>query len=469
MSEVRLEHRAELIPTSWLTPALAVDVLRATDLLLIVLSAVAAKLFYIDNIFGPHDDAWRYLPPAVISGIVFSLLVARQGHYEPRNIRISFSVVAMIASTLALSFLCLTAIGYAFKFGQTFSRGWAAAWFLVALAGLVVNRAVFAQIFTRLANSGAFKRRVAIVGSAEASDSLKSTLASMPDDYDYLGEFGAGGTSRSLDDLVRLGQLGIVDEVIVASPILEVTNARKVIDKLRILPVDVWVYSPEWALGVPIREVSQLGALARLKVQSRPISDRGLLLKAIEDYCLATLALILLSPLFLVIALAIKLDSRGPVFFLQKRHGFNHQIFKVWKFRTMTVMEDDGAVVQATRGDQRVTRVGKLLRMTSLDELPQLINVVLGEMSLVGPRPHAVFHNEYYSQLLDAYANRHRVKPGITGWAQIKGFRGPTDDPELMRRRVELDLYYIDHWSIWFDLKILLVTPILGFVHKNAV
>ena len=172
-------------------------------------------------------------------------------------------------------------------------------------------------------------------------------------------------------------------------------------------------------------------------------------------------------PIFLLVAAAIKLDTPGPVFFRQRRHGFNHNIFMVWKFRTMTVVEDGVAIVQARKGDQRITRVGRWLRRTSLDELPQLLNVLAGEMSLVGPRPHAVAHNEHYSLLLGTYASRHKVKPGITGWAQVNGYRGETDTSEKMAKRVEYDLYYIEHWSLLFDIKILLLTPFSLF-GKNA-
>src|SRR5262249_32755035 len=161
-----------------------------------------------------------------------------------------------------------------------------------------------------------------------------------------------------------------------------------------------------------------------------------------EDYVIAIVALIVFLPAMALIALAIKLDSNGPVLFRQRRHGSNHKIIEVFKFRTMTVMEDGGQVIQASKNDRRVTRVGRVLRKPSLDELPQLFNVLMGDMSLVGPRPHALTHNDYYSQLLENYACRHRVKPGITGWAQIHGFRGEITAPELMERRVQYDLEY---------------------------
>jgi putative colanic acid biosynthesis UDP-glucose lipid carrier transferase len=219
---------------------------------------------------------------------------------------------------------------------------------------------------------------------------------------------------------------------------------------------------------VPIIATSQLGPLSLLQVQPKPIRDWGYLSKLVFDYVAGAVCLVLFAPLMLAIAVAIKIDSRGPVFFRQSRHGYNHRIITVFKFRTMTVAENDDDVKQARNNDPRVTHLGRFLRRTSLDELPQLLNVMRGEMSLVGPRPHALAHNQYYRDTLDRYASRHCVKPGMTGWAQINGFRGPTENPERMRLRVQMDLYYIENWSLWLDLKILAVTPFVGFIHRNA-
>ena len=180
------------------------------------------------------------------------------------------------------------------------------------------------------------------------------------------------------------------------------------------------------------------------------------------------LLLLLGLPVFVIAAIAIKVTSRGPVFFIQKRHGLNHKIINVYKFRTMTTLENGKDVKQAEKNDARVTGVGWLLRRTSLDELPQVINVLKGEMSLVGPRPHALVQNEEYGARLERYSNRHQVKPGITGWAQVNGFRGETKDPNLMKVRVMHDLHYITNWSFWLDMKIILMTPIYGLINKNA-
>ena len=190
--------------------------------------------------------------------------------------------------------------------------------------------------------------------------------------------------------------------------------------------------------------------------------------KRVEDFAVAVIGLALAAPVMTLIALAIKLDSKGPVIFRQRRHGYNHCIIEVLKFRTMTVLEDGSSVSQAQKGDKRVTRVGRFLRRTSLDELPQLLNVLRGDMSIVGPRPHALAHNSYYEDLVKNYANRHRVKPGMTGWAQIHGYRGEIIHPQKMAERVRYDLEYIENWSLWLDFKIIMMTPLFGFFHKNA-
>lgn len=192
-------------------------------------------------------------------------------------------------------------------------------------------------------------------------------------------------------------------------------------------------------------------------------------LKTVEDFLFACIFLIIASPLMLVIALLIKLSSEGPIFFKQERQGMNGKKFMVYKFRSMIIHEEEfGIVSQAKRNDHRVTSIGRILRRTSLDELPQLFNVLKGDMSIVGPRPHAIAHNQYYENLVSSYEQRFRVKPGITGWAQINGFRGETDTLEKMERRIEYDVYYIEHWTLLFDLKIIALTLWRGFFHRNA-
>jgi Undecaprenyl-phosphate glucose phosphotransferase len=215
--------------------------------------------------------------------------------------------------------------------------------------------------------------------------------------------------------------------------------------------------------------IDRNGPIASLNLVRRPLSLVEILQKRIFDVVVASTAMALLAPLFVFIAILIKLDSQGPVFFLQRRYGFNQQPFRIFKFRSMTTLDDGREIVQATVGDARITRVGRFIRRANLDELPQIINVLRGEMSLVGPRPHAMAHDQQFERSIALYARRHNVKPGITGWAQVNGLRGEIISPDIMRKRIEHDLYYIDNWSLWLDIWIICATILSPKAYKNAV
>jgi putative colanic acid biosynthesis UDP-glucose lipid carrier transferase len=227
---------------------------------------------------------------------------------------------------------------------------------------------------------------------------------------------------------------------------------------------------PDWfTLKLLNHGVSEVVGIQMLDLSTSPITGETRVIKAVQDFVLATVILLLISPLLLAIALAIKYTSPGPVLYRQKRHGWNGEEIVVYKFRSMVVHQEAGSqVTQASKNDSRITPLGAFLRRTSLDELPQFINVLQGRMSIVGPRPHAMAHNEHYKELVPNYVLRHKVKPGITGWAQVNGFRGETDTLDKMEKRVEYDLYYIENLSLGLDLKIIVATVFKGFVHKNA-
>ncbi len=217
-----------------------------------------------------------------------------------------------------------------------------------------------------------------------------------------------------------------------------------------------------------VSRITQFGNMVTIRVFQSPLSPFDRAIKRAFDVAAAIAGLILLSPLFVIVSLAIKLDSRGPVLFRQTRHGYNNEPIRVLKFRSMTVMEDGDNFRQVIRNDPRVTRLGRILRRTNIDELPQLFNVLVGDMSIVGPRPHATAHNNLFAELISSFTRRHNVKPGITGWAQANGYRGETDTFEKMQRRVEYDLYYIDNWSLFLDLKIIVMTLFSRKVYWNA-
>jgi Undecaprenyl-phosphate glucose phosphotransferase len=217
-----------------------------------------------------------------------------------------------------------------------------------------------------------------------------------------------------------------------------------------------------------VSRITQFGDMVTMRIFQSPLTPFHRAIKRAFDIAAAVAGLIVISPLFVILPLAIKLDSRGPVLFRQTRHGYNNETIRVLKFRSMTVTEEGDNFKQVTRHDPRVTRLGRFMRHTNIDELPQLFNVLIGDMSLVGPRPHATSQNETFAQLISSFSRRHNVKPGITGWAQVHGYRGETDTLEKMQRRVEHDLYYIDNWSFLLDLKIIVMTLFSKKVYWNA-
>jgi putative colanic acid biosynthesis UDP-glucose lipid carrier transferase len=270
--------------------------------------------------------------------------------------------------------------------------------------------------------------------------------------------------------------------VIIALPWSAESRLVAIMNKIRQVPVDLQLAPERVGFHLFGRQFTNLAGLPMLTVFERPLSGWNYLIKTFEDRLLALIILTLISPLMIFIAIAIKIGSPGPILFRQKRFGFNNNVITVWKFRTMYHQDADNAVQdsgdlgdeiddvvpQASRDDVRVTKLGRFLRRSSLDELPQFFNVLQGSMSIVGPRPHAVAHNTQFAQSVTQYYARHRVKPGITGWAQIHGYRGQTDTKDKLEMRVKYDLYYIDNWSLLLDLKIILTTIFVGFTHENA-
>jgi Undecaprenyl-phosphate glucose phosphotransferase len=281
------------------------------------------------------------------------------------------------------------------------------------------------------------------------------------------GEFRLGG---DLDALVREARVGAIDDVVIALPWSEDKRIMAIVSILRELPVNVYLASDLIGFRTEFRSPpGHFGALPVVQLVGKPMSGWDSVLKAVEDFVLSAILVVVLSPLLVLIALAIKLDSRGPVFFRQKRLGFNNQIINVYKFRSMYADDETGGkTLQATKADPRITRVGRFLRRWSLDELPQLLNVLNGTMSLVGPRPHALDHNEDFARQVRGYFARHRVKPGITGLAQVKGYRGATDTQEKLEGRVRNDIFYVDNWSLSFDIQILMRTFVICLLGKNA-
>jgi putative colanic acid biosynthesis UDP-glucose lipid carrier transferase len=444
-----------------------IDLIALVEVGLVVLAAIVAKHLYLAN--AEADEP--YLIAGLTGGAVIHYLLRAWQLHEAQAILAWRSRLGELLVAIGMSFLLLIAMAYLLKISSNYSRAWLLTWLGLTAIVLTANRPVMAHLLRWLAATGYTARRVAVIGDSSSPERLAQSLRGATGIW-VVGVFAGASENRqsahrgTIADMIAMGQRNEIDEVVISLSDAPWQHVAHLVEQLSVLPVDVWLCPAKFE--IPILSASRLGALTLLHVQPKPIRDWGFVVKQLFDYTAAAVFILLFAPLMLCLALGIKLDSPGPVIFRQRRHGFNHRIIEIYKFRTMTVAEDGDRVEQARKDDLRVTRLGKFLRRTSLDELPQLFNVLRGEMSLVGPRPHALAHNQHYRERLDRYASRHCVKPGMTGWAQINGLRGPTEDPEKMHLRVIMDLYYIENWSLWLDLKILAATPFVGFVHRNA-
>jgi Undecaprenyl-phosphate glucose phosphotransferase len=362
---------------------------------------------------------------------------------------------------------------------------WITGFYLAGLAALLAGRAALLGFVGAKLREGAFDRRTAIVGGgAPAEELIRALEASGDKSLRIVGVFDDRDGDRSsdvvaghpklgnVDDLVAYARRSRLDLIVFTVPITAEARILQMLAKLWVLPIDIRLSAHATKLKLRPRAYSYLGGAPMLDVFDKPLADWDVIVKAAFDRAVAFCALVCLAPVLIAVALAVKLSSRGPALFRQKRYGFNNELIEVYKFRSMYVDQGDAAAAQlVTKGDPRVTPIGRVIRKTSLDELPQLLNVLKGDLSLVGPRPHALqakAANTLYDQVVDGYFARHKVKPGITGWAQINGWRGETDTSEKIQKRVEHDLYYIENWSIALDLKILLKTPLSLLKTENA-
>ncbi len=431
-------------------------------------------------------DLFEYL--LAITGIGAVSIIAFQWLelYDIAALRTRVQQLSRISVAWTGVFLIAFAISFFLKLDGTFSRLWAATWFSLGLFTLYAGRLVISSLVRKWTGEGRLIRRTAVVGGGQAGGALIDALKAQKDsDLQICGFFDDRSDDRSqpeiggvpklgnVDDLVEFARRTRLDLLLVSLPITAEERVLQMVRKLWVLPIDLRLAAHMSRLRFRPRAYSYIGNVPVLDVFDRPIADWDVVLKALFDRLLGILMLIGFAPVMALVALAIRLDSRGPVFFKQKRYGFNNELIEVYKFRSMyTDMTDASASKLVTRDDPRVTRVGRFIRKTSLDELPQLINVAIkGNLSLVGPRPHALqakAANRLYDEVVDGYFARHRVKPGITGWAQVNGWRGETDTPEKIQRRVEHDLYYIENWSVLFDLYILAKTPISLLKNENA-
>ncbi len=448
-------------------------ILRVADALIVPAASVIAYWLWHGTLALPSF----YLIATLLGAVLASNFLHLFGAYTSDALRRPALQLGKAAAGWMVASASLVVIAYLTSTSIFYSRGWAVLWLVLTPSSFVVLRAFAAVRVARWRRQGLLSTRVAVIGAGGLAQQVARQLEDAPDQQyrivgffaDQAGEVSAAVSLKGgIENLLSAVSANQVDEILVALPWGQGQSLDALLKRLNSVPVNVRVCPDAALLTRPVRRLAPIAALPTFDLYERPLSGWNQVLKRVEDMILGSALLIAALPVLLLIALLIRVDSPGPILFRQRRYGFNNNEFTVYKFRTMRDAPQDERVPQAHRGDQRVTRIGAFLRRTSLDELPQLINVLHGEMALVGPRPHAVAHNRHFAQVIDDYLGRHRVKPGITGWAQVSGLRGETETEEQMRLRVQHDLHYIDNWSLWFDLKILLLTVFVGFIHENA-
>ena len=480
LSKAALAVTNQKVPRAY-SPIVIAGAVRLADFALLSIVGVVLYFGYVVPLSGFY---WEYL--AAIFGITATAVVCFQASdiYEVQVFRGQLRQMTRMISAWAFVFLLFIGASFFAKLGGEVSRLWLSAFFFVGLAVLIAERLFLRAMVRGWARDGRLDRRTIIVGSDQSGEKLVEALKTQHDsDIDILGVFDDRNDARALDtcagspklgkvdDIVEFARRTRVDLVLFALPISAETRILEMLKKLWVLPVDIRLSAHTNKLRFRPRSYSYLGKVPTLDVFEAPITDWDMVMKGLFDRVVGGIILLFALPVMALVALAIKLDSPGPVLFRQKRFGFNNERIDVFKFRSLYHHQADPTASKVvTRNDPRVTRVGRFIRKTSLDELPQLFNVVFKHnLSLVGPRPHAVqgkLQSRLFDEAVDGYFARHRVKPGITGWAQINGWRGEIDNEEKIQKRVEFDLYYIENWSVLFDLFILIKTP-LALMTKN--
>src|SRR6516164_5446227 len=448
------------------------------DIILVLAVSLLAGIGYNYFFLGimPAASAIQtYAAIGVLTLTNVSAILAARGDYRVSNLVNFYRQAGDLIIIWTGVFLILTGVAFSLKVPANFSRGATLTFFAFGLGGMIAWRRVLAQVLGHALSAGAFARRnVILIGersrlaASPATSEIKRCGFAPIRTFEIEQEECVKGNKPSLllratiEKAIEAARADSVAEVLLLIGWEQSCTIERITKMLSVLPLPVYLVPDENILRFLGRRAINLGTTWAAEIQRTPLTRTEQFVKRCFDVIGATLALLLFSPLMLLTALLIKLDSHGPVLFFQTRNGFNGRAFRIVKFRTMNVLEDGNAIRQATRTDPRVTRLGRWLRRTNIDELPQLFNVLNGDMSLVGPRPHAVAHNTEYEKLIADYAFRNHVKPGITGWAQVNGYRGETPTTDLMSRRVDLDRWYISNWSMWLDMVILFRTLVLG-------
>ncbi|HDK6224610.1 TPA: undecaprenyl-phosphate glucose phosphotransferase [Klebsiella quasipneumoniae] len=431
---------------------------------------------YVVAWLNNKDFDYKYILIALMVLVIFQMIGGMTDFYRSwRGVKISVELILIIKNWTLSILLAIGVVSLLSDFD--FSVNVFIFWYIFVVLGFIICRSTIRLGAGVLRKFGYNTRRVAVVGSTPAGISLLRGFLDEPwlgfvvkgiYDDNPLPDYGDVPFGGSLSTLIQEARDGNIDRIYIALSMKDEVLIKSLVAKLTDTTCSVLLIPDIFTFNILQSRTEEINGVPVVPLFDTPLNGINMLFKRLEDIIVSSIILVLISPVLFFIACAVKLSSPGPIIFRQVRYGMDGKPIKVWKFRSMTVMENDEKVIQATKNDVRVTRVGRFLRSTSLDELPQFINVLFGQMSVVGPRPHAVSHNEQYRSLIQGYMLRHKVKPGITGLAQINGWRGETDTLEKMEKRIEYDLLYIRGWSIWLDLKIIFLTVFKGFINKSA-
>jgi putative colanic acid biosynthesis UDP-glucose lipid carrier transferase len=441
---------------------------QANALLGILVSFLLAHWMRFGYTALPQD----YLQALLVALLVASIILPATGAFRAEFQWALMRKTRRLLAGWAVVVMILVSVAAMLKVSDVYSRIWFGLWVIISNLGLLFALLLSHAAAIRERNKNRTLRRVVLVGAGDAATRVEDRIRNDPaSDLDLVACFGDPWSDQPVhlvSDLADFVQQEKIQQVWIATPWDDKILLETSLSALKESVVDVNVVPDLYQYRLLNQGITEWGGLPVISLAGTPMTGSEMRLKNILDRLGALLLIIVLSPLLLLIALLVVLSGKGPVLFRQKRHGVGGESIEILKFRTMALHhEREGQVTQARPGDGRVTRVGGFLRRSSLDELPQLFNVLKGEMSLVGPRPHAVEHNDLFKSRIPKYMLRHKVKPGITGWAQVNGFRGRTETPRDMALRIEHDLWYIQNWSLWLDVKILLMTPFV-MVHRNA-
>jgi len=446
--------------------------LKAIDVLIILLSSWLAYLLY-DNYWEITQVYNAYFQAILIAGLLSVFVFQSMNLYKPWRGVFLLSEIHVIFFAWAVLFLLLTLIAVVTKTSSDYSRGWFILWFCSGLSLSILSRLILRSLLRHFRQKGFNQRHIIVVchnkfglGVVERLNQEKwyglhvqgvfSDNSSLTDQTNYLG---------TLKEISHYVEKNKIDQVWIAMPLSEEEKVIDILNHLRYSTADIRYLPDIFGFNLLNHSFTEIAGFPVIDLSSSPMQGSNIFIKRLEDITISILILLLISPLFLIICVLIKIFSPGPIFYKQERIGWNNEVFNIIKFRTLPInAEHQSGPVWAQKGEQRATPIGNILRKSSLDELPQFFNVIKGNMSIVGPRPERPHFVEQFKDEIPGYMKKHMVKAGITGWAQVNGWRGNTD----LHKRIEYDLYYIENWSLWLDIKIIVLTVFSGFMHKNA-